>query len=520
MLTSVKLLLKSAESDRRLDVDGRALLASDPESAAAELGQYWETWGAARDGARTVVTRAQVCVLVALVALVAVLVVAQPRLSLIVCLEFITALYFVAGLHKVALLVRGESGAAESAPSVEAANGDDLPGYTVLVPLHREARILPALVERIKLIDYPPERLQVLLLIEADDEETQTAVAQCPLPDHIRPMTMPLGQPRTKPRALNVGLHEAKGEYIVIYDAEDQPEGDQLRKAAAALRALPLDCVCVQARLVFYNRRQSLLARLFAVDYAAWYEQLLPGLTGGLERPRAFVPLGGTSNHFRVRILRQIGGWDPFNVTEDCDLGVRLGREGLSVAMLDSATWEEAVPKVRPWIKQRSRWVKGYIQTYLVHMRHPVRLLRELRPRGFLDFQLLVGANSFLLLINPLMWGLTATFIATKGTGAGDFIQSLYPPIAYYPALVSLVVWNFIFCYANTYVSVRHNLLDLTRYTLLTPVYWVLMSVAAWQGLISLIRNPFYWAKTEHGVSVPDTDVSAAVAVAHTRGGP
>jgi cellulose synthase/poly-beta-1,6-N-acetylglucosamine synthase-like glycosyltransferase len=207
-------------------------------------------------------------------------------------------------------------------------------------------------------------------------------------------------------------------------------------------------------------------------------------------------------------------------VTEDCDLGARLGREGLSVAILDSTTWEEAVPTVRPWIRQRSRWVKGYIQTYLVHMRRPVRLWKELRLRGFIDFQLLVGASSFLLLINPLMWGLTATYVATKGTSTGDFIQTLFPPIVYYLALFSLLLWNFIFFYSNAYVCVRHNLIDLTRYTLLTPLYWVLMSIGAWQGLISLVRNPFYWAKTEHGVSLPDAGVSAAVAVVHTRGSP
>jgi cellulose synthase/poly-beta-1,6-N-acetylglucosamine synthase-like glycosyltransferase len=520
--TLVSLVLNSAESeDRRRDVEAPAASPSEPASLrAAQLAQHWATWGAARDGARTVVTRAQVYALVLLAALGVVTLLAQPRLSLIVCLAIITTLYFVTGFHKVTLLVRGESAADGSAPDVESLSEEDLPVYTVLVPLHREGRILPALVERLKLIDYPPERLQVLLLIEADDEETRTAVAESPLPGYIRPMVVPPGQPTTKPRALNVGLHEAQGEYIVIYDAEDQPEPDQLRKAVAAMRALPPKVVCLQARLMFYNRKQSSLARLFAVDYAVWYDQLLPGLTTGLKRPRTFVPLGGTSNHFRVRALRQIGGWDPFNVTEDCDLGARLGREGLSVAILDSTTWEEAVPTVRPWIRQRSRWVKGYIQTYLVHMRRPVRLWKELRLRGFIDFQLLVGASSFLLLINPLMWGLTATYVATKGTSTGDFIQTLFPPIVYYLALFSLLLWNFIFFYSNAYVCVRHNLIDLTRYTLLTPLYWVLMSIGAWQGLISLVRNPFYWAKTEHGVSLPDAGVSAAVAVVHTRGSP
>ena len=362
--------------------------------------------------------------------------------------------------------------------------------------------MLPTLVERLRRIDYPPARIEILLLIESDDEETQRAASSYTFPGHIRPVLMPPGQPRTKPRALNIALQQAQGEFIVVYDAEDQPEPDQLRKAVAAMRALPQDVVCLQARLNFYNQRQSVLTRLFAVDYAVWYSQFLPGLTSGLARPGAFVPLGGTSNHFRVEKLREIGGWDPFNVTEDCDLGVRLGRAGLRVAMLDSTTWEEAVTRARPWIRQRSRWVKGYLQTYLVHMRRPLLLLKELGPRGFSDFQMLVGGSSLLLLINPLMWALTALYIGSKGTDVGNFIETLFPPPIYYLALLSLLSWNFIFFYCSAYVCVRHGLADLTRYTLLTPLYWVIMSIGAWAGLISLIRNPFYWVKTEHGVSL------------------
>jgi glycosyltransferase XagB len=490
--------------------------AGPPRSVpGAELREHWATWGAARDGARVVATRAQLYALLLIVGAYVALLVARPRLGLIICLELVAALYFLTGFHKLRLLLRGESAATGSEPAAEL-QARYLPMYTVLVPLHREGRIIPALVERLQRIDYPPARLQVLLLVEADDEETQAAIERHRLPSHIRPMLMPPGEPRTKPRALNIGLQDARGEYIVIYDAEDQPDPDQLRKAVAAFRTLPRDVVCVQARLLFYNRTQSLLARLFAIDYAVWYHQFLPGLTKGLTRPGSFVPLGGTSNHFRVEELRRMGGWDPFNVTEDCDLGVRLGRRGSRVAMLDSTTWEEAVPYPGAWVRQRSRWVKGYLQTYLVHMRHPLQLLRQLGPSGFVDFQSLVGASSLLLLINPLMWLLTLAYMAGKGTPFGAFIESLYPPAVYYPALLSLVVWNFIFFYSNAFVCVRHGFLDLTRYALLTPVYWALMSVGAWMGLVSLIHNPFYWAKTEHGVSLPRVDASPALAISRS----
>jgi len=432
------------------------------------------------------------------------LLIAQPQPILIGIVGFITAVYIAMGAYKAVLLVRSDLAARGPEAHSSRSRADRLPPYTILVPLHREGRILPALVSRLTKIDYPTDRLQILLLIEMDDEETQRAIDEYPLPYHIRPMTMPPGQPRTKPRALNIGLREAEGDYVVIYDAEDEPEPDQLRKAVAAFGALPRDVVCLQARLNFYNGRRSILTRLFAVDYALWYEQMLPGLAfSGARGSGKFVPLGGTSNHFRVESLRQLGGWDPFNVTEDCDLGLRLGRQGWRVAMLDSMTWEEAVRQVGPWVTQRSRWFKGYLQTYLVHMRDPIRLWKELGRRGFTDFQMLVGASSLVLLLNPVMWLLTALYLATRGSPMGAFIETLFPAPIYYPALVSLTIGNFVLFYVNAYVCVRHNLLDMTRYTLLTPVYWVLMSLGAWAGVISLIRNPFYWAKTEHGDNQP-----------------
>lgn len=478
---------------RETPTDGHAAM---PQGARAAL---WTRWGAARGGARMTLTRWQAAgALLGTAGALAALALALHAM-LLALLGLATFTYFAAGLYKMWLLVRGERALRRQVAAPPPGVPDDaLPLYSVLVPLHREGKMLGALVERLEALDYPPDRLEILLLVETDDAETHTAIAQTPLPPHIRPLTVPAGRPRTKPRALNVGLAHARGEFIVVYDAEDRPDSDQLRKAVAAFRALPRRVVCVQARLNFYNMRQSLLARLFAVDYVQWYYTLLPGLA----RPRAFVPLGGTSNHFRIRVLRRLGGWDPYNVTEDCDLGTRIGRAGLDVAMLDSTTWEEAVTRVRPWVRQRSRWVKGYLQTYLVHMRHPIRLWRQLGPRGFGDFQLLVGGSSLMLLANPAMWLLTVVYAAAHGSALAVAIHALFPPAIYYPSLFCFVVGNFLFFYIGLYVCYRHGFYELAGYALLAPVYWVLMSVGAWTGLLSLLRRPHYWAKTDHGVSL------------------
>jgi len=485
-----------------------------PGPPGAERGEDldpWATWGAARDGARVVATKPQKGILLLLTVAGLILLAWRPRDVLITFLVVVTAMYLVTGGYKIWLLVRGERANSLGAAHAAAATGSDLPMYSVLVPLNREGKILPVLLERLKSISYPPDRLEILLLIEMDDEETQHALGECTLGVNMRPVIAPPGRPRTKPRALNIGLSQARGEYLVIYDAEDQPDRNQLRKAVGVFATMPPTVCCLQARLNFYNPTQSMLTRLFAVDYACWYDQMLAGLAYS-RRPHSgkFLPLGGTSNHFRVETLRQLGGWDPFNVTEDCDLGTRLGRAGLKVAMLDSVTWEEAVPHVRPWIRQRSRWVKGYIQSYLVHMRNPLRLLRQLGPRGFADFQMLVGCSSLISLLNPVLWALTVLYAASAGTAVAKFIQTLFPLPLYYPSLLCLVVGNFIFFFCSAYVCVRHDYIGLTRYTLLIPFYWLLLSIGAWAGLLSLIRHPFYWAKTEHGVSIPQPEPAVA----------
>jgi cellulose synthase/poly-beta-1,6-N-acetylglucosamine synthase-like glycosyltransferase len=476
--------------------------------AAAEA-ERWAAWGAAREGARTSLNLDQALAL-AVLGLVAALVLYLYSYALLIApIAVITCLYLITGLHKVWLLARGErqtvAGADIAAMVVDetelGTDEKELPWYSVLVPLHHEGPMLPALVERLVALDYPPDRLEVLLLVEADDDETHAALGACHLPPHIRPITVPAGRPRTKPRALNVGLARARGTYVVVYDAEDRPDPEQLRRAVAAFSQLPRRVVCLQARLNFYNRHQTLLTRLFTVDYALWYDALLPGLTGPT-RPGAFVPLGGTSNHFRTEALRRLGGWDPFNVTEDCDLGTRVARAGLQVALLESTTWEEAVTRVGPWVRQRSRWVKGYLQTYLVHMRHPLRLWSDLGPRGFLDFQSLVGGATLMLLINPLMWAFTVAYMAGRDTPAGALVHLLFPSLLYYLALAAMVLGNFTFFYLNLYVCVRHGYDELTRIALLSPLYWLMMSVGAWWGFASLLFHPHYWAKTPHGASL------------------
>lgn len=383
-------------------------------------------------------------------------------------------------------------------------NGDYWPTYTILCPLYQEAEIVPQFVNAISRIDYPADRLQVLLLTEADDEETRQAILNMRLPACFQVVTIPNGLPRTKPRACNYGLLLAEGGFTVIYDAEDIPDPLQLKKAALTFARDDASLACVQASLAFYNSTQNLLTRWFAIEYAVWFHIVLPGLQWlGLS-----LPLGGTSNHFRTDVLRRIGGWDPFNVTEDCDLGLRLAHLGLRTSILDSTTLEEANSDLRNWLRQRSRWIKGYIQTYLVHLRQPWRYFVKRRFRAFFSLQALIGATPATMLVNPVMWALLVIYISLRSHVQPEF-EVVYTPPIFYPAVACLVMGNFLQFYTHLLACVKVRQYTLIPAVALLPVYWLLMSAAAVMAWWQLITAPHYWEKTRHGLHLSRSGASA-----------
>lgn len=405
-------------------------------------------------------------------------------------LAFLLGAAFVANAAFRAVLVWAGAGSGTAAPPC----GDketELPRYSILVPLYREARVVEGLVAALRALDYPPERLEIALVAEADDEETLAALAAAQLDARFFVITVPTGFPRTKPKAANYALQLLSGEFMVIYDAEDRPEPDQLRKAVAGFRVAPESVACLQARLNFYNAYECWLTRMFALDYALWFDFLLPGL----ERLRIPMPLGGTSNHFRTAALRVVYGWDPYNVTEDADLGIRLARLGLRVATLDSTTYEEAPVTFGNWLRQRSRWMKGYMQTWLVHMRNPVRLLRHAGIGGFFGLQLFVGGTFLTALLNPLLWAVFLVSTLLGGLPAVDFLNAPFS----HASAAGLVVGNAFFTYLAMLGPYRRGWLELTPYGIAAPIYWLLISLAAYRGLWQLAVRPWHWDKTEHG---------------------
>ena len=421
----------------------------------------------------------------------------DPRALLVALIVSIDSAFVLAVLFKFVTSLVGASAARKRDRRTAPARvpDDELPVYTVLVPLFREANVVGDLIENLRRLDYPQERLEILLLMEEEDRETIEAAKAADPPDTVRFVLIPSGSPQTKPRACNVGLFFARGDYVVIYDAEDRPEPGQLRDAVAAFRAGPESLVCLQARLNYFNAGQNLLTRMFTLEYSYWFDCMLPGL----DRLRLPIPLGGTSNHFDTARLRSLGGWDAFNVTEDADLGVRASLRGYTVGVIDSTTFEEACSELRPWIRQRTRWIKGYMQTAIVHSRCPFSLARQAGLRGVAGFLLLIAGTPLTFLAVPVMWLLSLLWYL--GLPGGTEIAHIFPhPFAAVIA-ISFLAGNVVMIGLNMLAVVRRRIYRLALWSLAAPFYWLLHSFAAWRALFQLAYKPFYWEKTPHGLA-------------------
>jgi glycosyltransferase XagB len=364
-----------------------------------------------------------------------------------------------------------------------------LPVYTILVPLYDEAAVVEQMFIGLSALTYPTEKLDIMFLVEDSDQATLRALKQLALPSHFDVIVVPAGLPRTKPRALNFGLLFARGELLTIYDGEDIPQPRQLMEAVKLFSLRSPKTACLQAQLSYFNANENWLTRQFALEYAVHFGAFLPALA----RARLPMLLGGTSNHFRVNALRAVGGWDPYNVTEDADLGVRFARLGYHAEVLDSMTFEEAVNTPLAWLKQRSRWLKGLVITWLVHMRHPKRIKREI---GF-GALWIVTALSLGAWLNALLHPMLLAWCLWSLADTQTFVQSLLSTIG----LVILIIDYAVYALLGQYWQMRSYGTWWLSTLLTFPLYWLFTYFAALLALFDLISAPFHWRKTRHGVS-------------------
>jgi len=418
-----------------------------------------------------------------------------PKITAVTFVGLCTLAYVVSMVDRILTFRTGLAARAIviSDDAARAISDADLPDYTILVPAYNEPEVVANLVGSMAALEYPREKLQVLLLLEADDDATIAAAKDCADIDYVSILLVPPAEPRTKPKACNYGLQFATGEIVTIYDAEDVPEPLQLRRVVAAFRQLPDNTACVQAKLAYYNGHQNVLTGWFTAEYGLWFGYLLPGLM----RSNSPIPLGGTSNHLLHPVLDKIGAWDPHNVTEDADLGLRIAASGYQTAIVDSVTLEEANSDPINWVRQRSRWLKGYLQTWLVQMRRPWQLLRTLGFRNFVRFNVVLFGTPIIAVMNLLFWLITVLWFL----GQPSAIEAVFPWYIYFPSLAALSIGNIATIYMSLIALREDDRADLLWPALSVPLFWLMMSVAAAKGTYQLIRKPSYWEKTFHGLA-------------------
>lgn len=365
-----------------------------------------------------------------------------------------------------------------------------LPTVSVIVALYRESDIAPRLVRRLGKLDYPRELLDIVLAVEADDALTRTALAGADLPPWMRIVVVPDGQIKTKPRALNFAIDHCRGSIIGVYDAEDAPDPNQINRIVERFYQRGPEVACLQGILDFYNPTTNWLSRCFSIEYATWFRIILPGL----ERLGLPIPLGGTTVFFRRDALERVGGWDAHNVTEDADLGIRLYRYGYRTELIDTVTGEEANCRALPWVKQRSRWLKGYMMTWCTHMRDPALLWRQLGPWQFLGFQVLFLCTLSQFLLAPVLWSFWLPFI-----GLPHPVLNALPPAAAL-GLLGLLLLTELANLTLHLVALRLAGHRFSRWwVLIMHLYFPLGALASYKAAWELVRNPFYWDKTTHG---------------------
>ncbi len=504
VVTDLDIMKLSGElyRDRILDTSINGLPHRDPEETA-----------------RIVFTGEQTAFAAGFLCMLGVLLYFETESAILAMMFAVQFFFAVPILFKLALVLWGrmKPPAFTMNEAVKPYNEYDLPVYSILIAAYKEKAVIGNLIKCIKKFDYPEDKLDIILLLEEDDKATLVAAKAEKPPANWRFLVCPDSIPRTKSKALNYGLNFAKGEFITVYDAEDLPEPCQLKKAVTAFRTHPDDYICFQAALHYFNKNENFLTKMLTLENSSWNYGLLPGLF----RMGLPVPLGGTSSHFDLKKLKKIGAWDAFNVTGDADLGIRATAEGYETGVIDSTTYEEATSQLKNWMKQRSRWVKGYLQTFLVYTRNPLKLIKSLGFFKWFGYTLFIGGTPAIYLLNPVMWVLLGLSIFLDVSGL-----FYVPSTLIYLTALNLIVGNIIVTFIAMLGALPRKNYGQIFLAVLSPVYWMLQSFAAYKGLWQLFFKPFYWEKTDHGLTknipvsrtleIPE-NVSELVVVKNTR---
>ncbi len=438
--------------------------------------------------ARFTSTWPQFVLIVTLTLLTMVMFIVSPVTTIVALSVWFSGFYICVVVFRAAVLAEFRP---PSRPTLIAPEVHGNKTYCILVALYQEADQVNELTSALDRLRWPAGKKSIHLICEEGDSETITAVKELGRID-IGLIVVPKGAPRTKPRALNFALRQVTADYLVLYDAEDRPHPDQLAEAAGRFASGPAHLACLQAPLIIDNRGESLLTRCFAVEYDTLFLGVLPALAFW----KSPVPLGGTSNHFKMEQLKEIGGWDSFNVTEDADLGIRLARHRKTCETLFFPTYEEAPATHRTWLRQRTRWIKGWLQTLFVHLRNPVLTAKEMGFVNFLQFQMVLTSVVISVLVHPFFLVAFIFQMTNLYSGAFHGIYDLtITGVSAFNLTAGYLTYGLL---ALAVQGTRGNMADRVI-ILLFPVYWLLISIAGWRAVFQLLLRPHHWEKTMHG---------------------
>lgn len=373
---------------------------------------------------------------------------------------------------------------------------EDLPIYTIILPVRdEEYSILKNLLDSINNLDYPKDKFDIKFVVDEEDIKTIEAGKELLKKFNFDLIIVPDYRIKSKPLSCNYALKFIKGEYITIYDAEDRPEKYQLKKAIQKFKELGNDYVCLQASLHFYNKYKNFLTYCFSIEYSMWFDFTIRSI----DKFGSFFPLGGTSNHFKAKKLLELGKWDGFNVTEDAELGVRIARAGYKVSYLNSITEEECPITIHAWIKQRTRWIKGFMQTFCEYMffKKPICIKSTInfKPIRKLKFFDIITFNLFIMMSFFFFITMMVIFLNLDiATNIKDFKLLI---IMSYINIFSFLIMTYM---SFIIIIVKNKIKFNVFYLILFPFYWILHYIAGVRACYYLIVKPFYWAKTKHGI--------------------
>ncbi len=361
-------------------------------------------------------------------------------------------------------------------------DAQELPFYSILVPVLDEPGMMQQIATSLAHINYPYQRLEILILLETRDQATMASAMNINWGAHIHLVAVPSGKPNTKARACNYGLSIARGEFVVIFDAEDKPHSDQLRTAAAIFATRDASLVCLQAPLQIHLAHNKWLQNQFALEYKILFSLALQVLSN----LNMVMPLGGSSNHFHTESLRKVGGWDAFNLTEDAELSMRLAKNGFRTQMLSPPTIENAPHSLSVWFNQRTRWLTGHIQTWCIHMRHPRDTLNLIGWRNFLAFNAIILGRLFSGLLH-------ASYLIYLLVALPDLVGSQATFTIYLATPIPIILFSVGIIYSPATTWPHKIWLSLTQ-----PFYWALTSLALLNACWRILTSRLDWLKTSH----------------------